>query len=121
MMAEIDRVMREQKVTKAKAEKMVIRRSLESDAIGYDIQSVNPDGSPRYIEVKATTGDVGDMSFFYTINEYETATDLKENYFIYIVYEILSSEPKIWVMGNPFLKNALTLEPIKFKVNVKTK
>lgn len=121
MMAEIERVMEANKVDRVEAEKMVIRKSLESDAIGYDIQSVNPDGSPRYIEVKATTGKKGDMSFFYTINEYETAKKLKKNYFIYIVYEILTSEPKIWIMENPFLKKVLTLEPIKFKVNVKTK
>ena len=122
MMAEIERVMKENNVRKAQAEKMVIRKSLESDAIGYDILSVSPDGSPRYIEVKATTRKAGDMSFFYTINELQTAQDLKENYYVYLVYEILSKNPKIWVLKNPFIsEKPLTLEPIKFKVNVQTK
>lgn len=122
MMAEIKRVMEERGVSEAKAQKLVIRESLTNDAIGYDIKSVNPDGTPRYIEVKATTGKVGDMSFFYTINEYETAQEYKENYYVYIVYEILSKNPKIWVLKNPFIGNQqLTLEPIKFKVNVQTK
>lgn len=122
IMAEIDRVMKENRVTKAKAEKMVIRKSLESDAIGYDILSVNPDGTPRYIEVKATKGKAGNMSFFYTINELQTAQGLKENYYVYLVYEILSKNPKIWVLKNPFIgENSLTLEPIKFRVDVQTK
>lgn len=122
IMAEIDRVMKENRVTKAKAEKMVIRKSLESDTIGYDILSVNPDGTPRYIKVKATTGKAGNMSFFYTINELQTAQALKENYYVYLVYEILSKNPKIWVLKNPFIgENSLTLEPIKFRVDVQTK
>ena len=62
------------------------------------------------------------MSFFYTINELHTAQDLKENYYLYLVYEILSKNPKIWVLKNPFIsEKPLTLEPIKFKVNVQTK
>lgn len=122
MMAEVERVLKENSVSKAQAEKMVIRKSLESDAIGYDILSVNPDGSPRHIEVKATTRKAGDMSFFYTINELEAAKKYGKDYYIYIVYEILSKEPKIWVLKNPFIGNQqLTLEPIKFKVNVRTK
>lgn len=122
MMAEVDRLMKENCLSKAEAKKMVIRKSLESDAIGYDILSANPDGSLRYIEVKATTRKAGDMSFFYTINELQTAEKLKEDYYVYLVYEILSKNPKIWVLKNPFIGDQrLTLEPIKFKVNVQTK
>lgn len=122
MMAEIKRVMAERGVSEAKAQKLVIRESLTNDAIGYDIRSVNSDGTPRYIEVKATTGKAGDMSFFYTINEYETAKKLGENYYVYLVYEIMTKRPKIWVLQNPFIgENTLDLEPIKFKVNVQTK
>ena len=121
MLAEIDRVMKERGVTEEQAKKLVIRESLKSDATGYDIRSVNPDGTHRYIEVKATTRKVGDMSFFYTINEYLTAQEHKENYYVYIVYEILTNKPKIWVLKNPFIGNQqLKLEPIKFKVNVQT-
>lgn len=122
MMAEIKRVMEERGVSEAKAQKLVIRESLTNDAIGYDIRSVNSDGTPRYIEVKATTGKAGDMSFFYTINEYETAKKWGENYYVYLVYEIMTKRPKIWVLQNPFIgENTLDLEPIKFKVNVQTK
>ena len=122
MLAEIDRVIKERGVTEEQAKKLVIRESLENDSAGYDIRSVNPDGTYRYIEVKATTSKVGDMSFFYTINEYLTAQEHKENYYVYIVYEILTKKPKIWVLKNPFIGDQqLKLEPIKFKVNVQTK
>ena len=122
MLAEIERVIKERGVTEEQAKKLVIRESLRNDSAGYDIRSVNSDGTHRYIEVKATTSKVGDMSFFYTINEYLTAQEHKENYYVYIVYEILTKKPKIWVLKNPFIGDQqLKLEPIKFKVNVQTK
>ena len=89
---------------------------------GYDISSVNADGTTRYIEVKATQGVVGDMDFFYTVNELATARQYKENYYMYIVYEITSKSPKIWIIQNPFIgKSNLVLNPIQFKVHVATK
>lgn len=121
MEAEVERVMKEQNISKMSAKKQVKQVSLEDDALGYDIQSVNADMSPRYIEVKATQGKVGDMTFFYTRNELETAKTYGKNYFLYIVYEITSSKPKIWVLQNPFLGDELELVPIKYRVRVKTK
>lgn len=119
--AEVERVMKEQNISKMSAKKQVKQVSIENDALGYDIQSVNADMSPRYIEVKATQGKVGDMTFFYTRNELETAKTYGKNYFLYIVYEITSSKPKIWVLQNPFLDDELELVPIKYRVSVKTK
>jgi hypothetical protein len=98
----------------------VERVSLKSDSLGYDILSFEEDGRERYIEVKATRSKVGDANFFLTINELKTAQE-KENYHIYLVYDILSKEPKIWIIGNPFNpenKN-INLEPINFKVSIK--
>jgi hypothetical protein len=98
----------------------VERVSIISDSIGYDILSFNEDGKERYIEVKATRSKVGDANFFLSINELKTAQE-KENYYIYLVYEILSKEPKIWIIGNPLNpenKN-INLEPISFKVSIK--
>lgn len=98
----------------------VKRVSLKSDSLGYDILSFDEDGKERYIEVKATRSKVGDANFFLTINEFKTAQE-KENYYIYLVYDILSKEPKIWIIGNPFNpenKN-VNLEPINFKVSIK--
>lgn len=99
---------------------LVDRVSLKSDNLGFDILSFEEDGAERYIEVKATRSTVGDANFFLTINELKTAQE-KENYYIYLVYEILSKEPKIWIINNPFNpenKN-VNLEPINFKVSIK--
>ena len=121
MEAEIERLMNERGISKMKASKLVKHVSRESDSYGYDILSVNPDNSPRYIEVKATQGKVGDMTFYYTANELATAKKYSKAYYLYIVYEITSKKPKIWILQNPFLKDELKLVPIKYKVNLKTK
>ncbi|MCF6130889.1 DUF3883 domain-containing protein [Flavobacterium wongokense] len=98
------------------------RVSLESDTYGYDILSFedNDEEIKRYIEVKATRAKVGNANFFLTINELKTAKE-KENYFIYLVYDILSKEPKIWIIGNPFNpeNNKVNLQPINYKVSIK--
>ena len=120
--AEIERIRSDFDLTEAKAKKKVKWISRDSDAYGYDILSVNKNGTPRYIEVKATQSNVGDMDFYYTQNELDTAMKYGKNYYIYIVYCILSSEPKIWVLQNPFIKkDKLELLPIKYKVKVRTK
>lgn len=121
MMAEIDRVMEEQSLSRKKAEKKVVQMSMKSDSYGYDILSVNPDGTPRYIEVKATTGKVGDVEFYYTENELEKATYYGKDYFIYIVFEIKSKNPKIWVIQNPFLAEDVKMKPVQYKVSIHTK
>ena len=115
--AEIKRLAKELSITETKAKKKVIRKSLESDSYGYDILSVNSDGSPRYIEVKATTRKCGDMEFYYTDNELDTAKEYGKDYYLYVVYEINTTTPKIWVLKNPFIgDDSLKLEPIKYKV-----
>ena len=121
MMAEIDRVMEELSLSRKKAEKKVVQMSMKSDSYGYDILSVNPDGTPRYIEVKATTGKVGDVEFYYTENELEKAKDFGKDYFIYIVFEIKSKNPKIWVIQNPFLADEVKMKPVQYKVSIHTK
>lgn len=121
MEAEIERLMHERSISKTKASKLAKHVSRESDSYGYDILSVNPDGTKRYIEVKATQGKVGDMTFYYTANELATAKKYGKAYYLYIVYEITTKSPKIWMLQNPFLKDKLELVPIKYRVNLKTK
>lgn len=36
---------------------------LQGDGLGYDIYSINDDGSPRYIEVKTTSDDFNQPFF----------------------------------------------------------
>jgi len=110
------------KIGKTKLAEKVDRVSLKSDALGYDILSFEEDESKRYIEVKATRAKVGDANFFLTINELNTAKEL-DNYFVYVVYDILSSNPKIWIIENPFnpQNSKISFTPINFKVSINVK
>jgi hypothetical protein len=121
-LAEVERVQKELGVDRETAEEYIDWRSRKGDdACGYDIKSVNADGSPRYIEVKATQGKVGDTSFYYTENELQRAKEYGDSYCIYMVYDIITKNPKIWNMGNPFRGDGiLKLQPIKYRVAVKT-
>ena len=119
--AETQRLMKELSITEAKVKKLIKWVSRESDAFGYDIQSVNKDKTPRYIEVKATQRKVGDMDFYYTENEYETAKKYGKDYYIYVVYEILTPHPKVWVIKNPFEDGeGVKMRPVKYKVQLST-
>jgi hypothetical protein len=95
------------------------RVSLTSDSYGYDIVSFDEDGTERYIEVKATRSNVGVANFFFTANELRAAQEI-ENYYIYMVYEVTTLEPKVWAIKNPFNpenKNAIKT-PINYRVTI---
>ena len=91
----------------------------DGDGIGYDVLSVEDDGiTPRYIEVKTTTGDVR-QPFFYSDNELQFSEGHKENYYLYRVYDFVGSSKKanlLIIHGN--LKQ-LNGKPISYKVSVK--
>ena len=59
----------------------------EGDGAGYDILSVEDDGvTPRYIEVKTTTGNCN-QPFFYSANEMAVSQINKGHYYLYRVYD----------------------------------
>lgn len=58
---------------------------LQGDGLGYDIYSINNDGSPRYIEVKTTSGDFN-QPFFMSENERRFFEEYKHAAFIYRLY-----------------------------------
>ena len=68
---------------------------------GYDVLSFNEEGEEIYIEVKGTEGKKI-TSVNLTANEWRVANlpSHKSNYFIYLVYEVLT-KPKIEVISNP--------------------
>jgi hypothetical protein len=78
----------------------VARVSIEDDTLGYDILSYDLSGKEKYIEVKATTVVNEFVRFFVSTNECLIGKD-KENYFIYFVENIDSSEPRITIIKNP--------------------
>jgi len=100
-------------------EKKIERVSLKSDSFGYDILSFEIDGRKRFIEVKATSSKVGTANFFITANELKTSQEL-DNYYIYIVYDVISISPKVWALKNPFKpenKNMIKI-PINYRVTI---
>lgn len=99
--------------------KKIERVSLKSDSLGYDILSYEVDGTKRFIEVKATRSKVGAANFFYTANELRTAQETN-NYFIYMVYDVISESPKVWPIKNPFNpQNKYTVKtPIAYRISI---
>ncbi len=103
--------------------KKIKRVSLDSDSWGYDILSFNDDKTERYIEVKATRAKPGTANFFLTLNELNTAKEKQENYYIYMVYDILSPNPKIWIITNPFSPENINvlMEPVNYRIKINVK
>lgn len=92
------------------------------DYFGYDIDSFEPDGTSKQIEVKATKSKLGQANFFLSSNELSKAQELK-NYYIYMVYDILTQSPKVWRIANPFKpENKKVLRtPISYRVQINVK
>jgi len=83
---EIDRLVETLLLERTKAIQNVQHLSrLQGDGLGYDISSINDDGSPRYIEVKTTSGDFN-QPFFMSENERRFFEEYGDSAFIYRVY-----------------------------------
>lgn len=83
---EIDRLVETLSLERTKAIQNVQHLSrLQGDGLGYDISSINNDGSPRYIEVKTTSGNFN-QPFFMSENERRFFEEYGECAFIYRVY-----------------------------------
>lgn len=76
-------------------------------AVGYDIQSLEgtPDRAKRYIEVKSTVSrnKLHYFSVHLTPNEWESATTLKEHYYIYRLM-ITCGEMYLFLLQDPVAK-----------------
>jgi hypothetical protein len=62
---------------------------------GYDIESRMPDGSPKYIEVKASRSE--EPAIELTGNEYRHVSDNPERSFVYVVANVFSN-PTLYVV-----------------------
>ena len=98
----------------------VIHTSVEEgDGKGYDIESVEDDGiTPRYIEVKTTTGTVS-QPFYYSDKELLFSEINKEHYYTYRVHNFksLSQQPELLIIHGS-LKD-LNGHPVSYKATVK--
>lgn len=96
--------------------------SEKDDRLGYDIKSLDENGKVKYIEVKATRRKKGDVNFIITDNEKQKAENL-ENYYIYVVFEAHTLNPKIWPIKEPFKvhQEKFNLSPINYRVEISVK
>ena len=76
--------------------------------VGYDIESITPDGRKRYIEVKSITED---GSFSITNNEYTAAHQYGEQYYLCLLIQSAQNTQAIYIQ-NP-------LETLKFEKRIR--
>lgn len=73
----------------------------EAKGEGYDIRSVMPDGSIKYIEVKSTRGEERALNF--TKPQYRRLMNEPERYFVYVVTDALA-HPELRVLSGVKLR-----------------
>jgi len=78
----------------------VVHVALEDDGAGFDIISLEPDGTERFVEVKSTTGKAESL-FFVTDAELRRAKEVGEKYVIMRVVD-LPADPKCVEIRYPF-------------------
>jgi len=96
-------------------------------AVGYDIQSVELNKTKRYIEVKTTVSSkrINYFNFHLTPNEWDVATTLQDNYFVYRL-SITKGGTELRMLKNPvslYKQDKITMSPrdgadIKFSDDV---
>jgi len=96
-------------------------------AVGYDIQSVELNKTKRYIEVKTTVSSkkINYFNFHLTPNEWDVATTLKDNYFVYRL-SITKGGTELRLLKNPvnlYKQDKISISPrdgadIKFSDDV---
>lgn len=84
----------------------------EGDGTGYDILSYEDDGvTPRYIEVKTTTGGI-DTPFFFSDNELQFSEENKQHYYVYRLYNFGKTTKLAIIHGSLADVNA---QPVTYK------
>lgn len=92
---------------------------LDGDGLGYDILSVEDDGiTPRYIEVKTTTGGAY-QPFFFSVNELKRSIQEDSHYYLYRICNFKSAVNQadvVIVKGSLAELDAL---PVSYKAEIK--
>jgi hypothetical protein len=86
---------------------------------GYDILSFHPDGKPKYIEVKTTTG-TDKRSFFWTRNEKQFMLQNPDSYCLYRLYnydEATHAADFYKLEGD--ISGLILEEPVQYQVYIK--
>lgn len=88
------------------------------------MKSFELDGALKYIEVKATTNkpptQSGGVRFHISAREVEQAQKLP-NYYLFIVFDVKSANPKIWSIRDPakLRPGLLLLQPSAYYATLK--
>lgn len=82
------------------------------DGAGFGILSVEEDGvTPRYIEVKTTTGGI-DTPFFFSNNELQFSLENRDHYYIYRIYDFGKEDNLVIIHGG---LDEVEATPVLFK------
>ena len=113
-------VYEQQRLEELGINRKIIHTSVEEgDGKGYDIESVEDDGkTPRYIEVKTTTGCV-DQPFYYSDNELQFSELKKKHFYVYRVYNFKGEDKKADLLIVHGSMKDLNGKPVSYKVSVK--
>jgi len=68
---------------------------------GYDIESTNPSGDKRFIEVKSLPGDWGERGVALTATQFTKAQELGEQFWLYVVERAEGTDYEINAIQNP--------------------
>ena len=78
---------------------VLARRAGLADWPGFDLLSIRPDGERRAIEVKGRAG-AGEVEL--TENEFAKACNLREGYWLYVVFDCVGPRPRLVRIRDPF-------------------
>lgn len=96
--------------------------SKEDDGTGYDIISFDigefDNVQEKYIEVKSTEEN-NTNAFYISANELKVMEKLKEQYFIYRVFNVKTNNPKVFILGYEDFKNKIDLTVESYVANIK--
>lgn len=93
---------------------------LQGDGLGYDISSINEDGSTRFIEVKTTSGSFN-TPFYMNKNEKHFFEEYTNNAYIYRVYDFNreTRHGKVKIISQNDLFEDFNFDPVTWQVTPK--
>jgi hypothetical protein len=89
---------------------------IEGDGAGYDIRSFKEDGTPLFIEVKSTRGEI-DAPFFITSSEIEFSETHGESYCLVRVFNLQEDGAHFFRL-NGKIKEKLQLNPTNYRATL---
>ncbi len=90
----------------------------DGDGCGYDVLSVEDDGeTPRYIEVKTTSGS-SSQPIFFSDNEMRFSIDNKDNYYLYRVYNFKAADAPADLIIVKASLDELNAEPVSYRAKI---